>query len=622
MLRALTALAAALEGGLSSGGEGGAGGRGGDLKPPPAPQAPTKAVDVPGDGDCLFSAVALAQALASTGAPPPGELAGLRARAAALRAAACDAICGTDADHVRADEPAGSLGGLPAALVVEASGARPGESGRAYVRRMRQAGEWGGEAELLALAVGTTTGGARGANGATTPLGGRAIEVWTAAGLTSLNREEVRRVADLGGPVCGLVGLSAEPMAVYGPPTTSLGVGPGPQPSLSPPPSVLPPVRVVYVAGCHYAALVPPDPPSPPPTTTLVTCYVEHPWEPAAATAWAAEATRVDSREVGARLSAPGAGEPGARPAEASRTGLDATGVAGVVAAVAGAGSSVGALCVHPCGPGGDWAPGFYGCGDEGVEGSARAATRAATAAARLCPGATRLSLGGGWTSASRWDDNATTDDPTGARAAGRAAAAALGAANPSRRGRWTAVVVEPGKSVACDAGAVLCRCLGVRPPVPPPGKRGDLPFNPHRGAVAGGTAVLDVSVFSAIPDAWGLGTTFPAVAAVLPPDPRHDRNGSLVSLACVDATCDPGGALPGTPLSVPLGWGGGGGGDDDGDSSGVGPLVALLGTGAYQRGLAGRHNGVPAPLDVWVTWGEGWLADFGVGGEGVVDLD
>jgi len=352
MLRALTALAAALEGGLSSGGEGGAGGRGGDLKPPPAPQAPTKAVDVPGDGDCLFSAVALAQALASTGAPPPGGGEGLQARAAALRAAACDAICGTDADNVRADEPAGYLGELPAAQVVEASGARLGESGRAYVRRMRRAGEWGGEAELLALAVGTTTGGARGANGATTPLGGRAIEVWTATRLTSLDREEVRRVADFGGPVCGLVGLSAEPIAVYGRLTTSLGVGPGPQPSLSPPPSVLPPVRVVYVAGRHYAALVPPDPPSPPPTTTLVTCYVEHPWEPAAATAWAAEATRVDSREVGARLSAPGAGEPGARPAEASRTGLDATGVAGVVAAVAGAGSSVGALCVHPCGPG------------------------------------------------------------------------------------------------------------------------------------------------------------------------------------------------------------------------------------------------------------------------------
>lgn len=97
--------------------------------------------DVPSDGDCLFSAIALSAAL-TDGHPTP-SVADLHDRAGELRLAALDLLC-----------PAGSpdpdliLGGLPADLVIDP---RPGETGAAYCRRMRHQGQWGSTAEILAL---------------------------------------------------------------------------------------------------------------------------------------------------------------------------------------------------------------------------------------------------------------------------------------------------------------------------------------------------------------------------------------------------------------------------------------------------------------------------------------
>merc|ERR1719446_1200396 len=97
--------------------------------------------DVPPDGDCLFSAVAVSPALCDGATqPPPSEL---RQSAGALRAAAMQLLC-----------PAGKpsedleLGGLPAALLLDPL---HGETGEGYCQRMVQRGEWGSMAEVLAL---------------------------------------------------------------------------------------------------------------------------------------------------------------------------------------------------------------------------------------------------------------------------------------------------------------------------------------------------------------------------------------------------------------------------------------------------------------------------------------
>jgi hypothetical protein len=90
--------------------------------------APLKFHDVPRDGNCLFSAVALS----ADGATKPQS-------ADALRAQAMDVLC-SSGDV--------SLGGLPANLIIEPLG---GEGEVGYCRRMRRSGEWGSTAELLAL---------------------------------------------------------------------------------------------------------------------------------------------------------------------------------------------------------------------------------------------------------------------------------------------------------------------------------------------------------------------------------------------------------------------------------------------------------------------------------------
>ena len=98
--------------------------------------------DVPANGDCLFSAVSLSAALIDN-RPDQARARALRTSAERLRNQAMDLLC-----------PAGSpdpelvLGGLPAELVMEP---RSGEDAIGYCKRMRQPGEWGSTAELMAL---------------------------------------------------------------------------------------------------------------------------------------------------------------------------------------------------------------------------------------------------------------------------------------------------------------------------------------------------------------------------------------------------------------------------------------------------------------------------------------
>jgi len=100
-----------------------------------------KIFDVPGDGDCLFSAVALSAAL-TDGLPAPSATE-LRVRAAELRIAAVTLLC-----PAGAPDPDLILGELPADLIIEPL---PGEDGVGYCRRMRRPGQWGSLAEILVL---------------------------------------------------------------------------------------------------------------------------------------------------------------------------------------------------------------------------------------------------------------------------------------------------------------------------------------------------------------------------------------------------------------------------------------------------------------------------------------
>ena len=104
---------------------------------------PLRLHDVPHDGDCLFSAAALSAALVD-GEPSQARARAVRTAAARLRASAMDLLCPTGTP-----DPELTLGGLPAALLIEP---RRGESDEGYCNRLRKAGEWGSSAEVLALA--------------------------------------------------------------------------------------------------------------------------------------------------------------------------------------------------------------------------------------------------------------------------------------------------------------------------------------------------------------------------------------------------------------------------------------------------------------------------------------
>ena len=98
--------------------------------------------DVPGDGNCLFSAVALAIALTDN-VPAQARARSVRNMAARLRIQALDVLCPSGLP-----DPDLILGGLPVRLLIEPLDDE-GEAG--YCRRLRRDGEWGSTAEMLAL---------------------------------------------------------------------------------------------------------------------------------------------------------------------------------------------------------------------------------------------------------------------------------------------------------------------------------------------------------------------------------------------------------------------------------------------------------------------------------------
>ena len=92
--------------------------------------------EVPKDGNCLFSAVALSAALVDN-LPGQTRARAVRTAAARLRVSAMNLLC----PHGTPD-PELSLGGLPVEVLIEPQG---GESQAGYCRRLRMAGEWGRE---------------------------------------------------------------------------------------------------------------------------------------------------------------------------------------------------------------------------------------------------------------------------------------------------------------------------------------------------------------------------------------------------------------------------------------------------------------------------------------------
>ena len=101
-----------------------------------------KVFEVPMDGNCLFSAVALSAALADN-MPAQTRARAVRTAAARLRASAMDVLCpdGQPDDGLE-------VGGIPAPLLIEPL---VGETSAAYCSRLRNDGEWGSTAEVLAL---------------------------------------------------------------------------------------------------------------------------------------------------------------------------------------------------------------------------------------------------------------------------------------------------------------------------------------------------------------------------------------------------------------------------------------------------------------------------------------
>ena len=98
--------------------------------------------DVPADGNCLFASLALSAALMDE--VQADQMANAVASSAKrLRLEAMDLLCPTgepDQDLI--------MSGLPASLIIEPM---PGEDGAGYCQRMRQDGQWGSTAEILAL---------------------------------------------------------------------------------------------------------------------------------------------------------------------------------------------------------------------------------------------------------------------------------------------------------------------------------------------------------------------------------------------------------------------------------------------------------------------------------------
>lgn len=98
--------------------------------------------DVPADGNCLFSSVALSAAL-TDGIPEHAHAPAVQEASKRLRSEALDCLCPSGVP-----DPELTLGGLPASLLIEPLN---GEDEAGYCQRLRRSGQWGSTAEILAL---------------------------------------------------------------------------------------------------------------------------------------------------------------------------------------------------------------------------------------------------------------------------------------------------------------------------------------------------------------------------------------------------------------------------------------------------------------------------------------
>ena len=323
-----------------------------------------------------------------------------------------------------------------------------------------------------------------------------------------------------------------------------------------------------------------------------LTVYVENDWEVATVCELAHTHEAKGALSLGLRLMAPFAKEDGSISAEAAKFGLafeDAVAAAlhvrkaGLEDALrmvhVHAGSNIqgtrlgqGRVCLRPSPPLHEQ-PQFL------VPADADHMYRAVRSAVELFQelrcrqgfhGLAGVNLGGGLPAgaASRPDAPGEGGPPT-ARGMARTAAEALAGIREALGPGGVEVVVEAGRAVAAHHVAIVVECVGVR-----------------GMGTCGGTsplamAMCDFSVFSAVPDAWGLGERFLA----LPLCGLHRPVAWSARIA--DATCDSDGVLPGT-VDFPEGF------FDHGDA--LPPWVGVFAVGAYQRMLAGRHNNIGPP--------------------------
>lgn len=97
-------------------------------------------MDVPGDGNCLFSSIAISHAAVTAGDVP--SISAVSKRARKLRMQANDLLCPNGCPSE--DE----INGFPIAMIMEPA---LGEDGCGYCARLRRDGQWGSAAEILAL---------------------------------------------------------------------------------------------------------------------------------------------------------------------------------------------------------------------------------------------------------------------------------------------------------------------------------------------------------------------------------------------------------------------------------------------------------------------------------------
>ena len=125
---------------------------------PTAPAVPARVRQVPGDGSCLFHAVAAGTLVGAATSHPADRadhppMSAVVARSPALRARAADTLSRAVAGNVPATELIAQDGeAVSAAALVGEAAARHGMTAAEYLSDVRRRGSWGGGPEIAALA--------------------------------------------------------------------------------------------------------------------------------------------------------------------------------------------------------------------------------------------------------------------------------------------------------------------------------------------------------------------------------------------------------------------------------------------------------------------------------------